>query len=332
MIEFIWPFMFLLLPLPFAVRALSGSSSQAALSVPNLDYFYTEKVPSRKSSTGWKLILLWLAWVLLIVAAARPEWIGEPVNLTVTGRDMMIAVDVSGSMNTEDMKLKNQEVNRLEVVKSVLSDFLERRQGDRVGLILFGSNAYLQAPLTFDLKTVGQFLSEAPVGIAGGKTAIGDAIGLGVKRLRERPESTRLLILLTDGSNNVGEIEPVKAAELANHAGIKIHTIGVGSDEMSMRGFLGAFGPRIVNPSADLDEDTLTDIAKATGGQYFRAHNTEELQNIYALIDSLEPVEQDPEVFRPTIALFSWPLGAAWILLTVLYLILLLPNPKVLST
>jgi len=323
MIEFIWPLSFILLPLPLLVRLLSGSSSQAALSVPNLKYFSMDSPPGKKPSTGWRLILLWLAWFLLVCAASRPEWIGEPVNLSVSGRDMIIAVDVSGSMNTEDMQLNNQEVNRLVVVKSVVSEFLNRRQGDRVGLILFGSNAYLQAPLTFDLNTVGKFLSEAPVGIAGGKTAIGDAIGLGVKRLRERPESTRLLILLTDGSNNVGEIEPIKAAELASHASVKIHTIGVGSDEMSMSGFLGAFGPRVVNPSADLDEETLTQIAQATGGTYFRAHNTEELRNIYTLIDALEPVEQDPEMFYPTIALFVWPLAGAWIALVGLYLSLL---------
>jgi Ca-activated chloride channel family protein len=319
-IEFIWPLCFLLLPVPMLIRLLSGSNSQAALFVPNMNYFYVDSTPSRKPSSGWRLILLWLAWALLICAAARPQWVGEPVNLSVSGRDMIIAVDVSGSMNTEDMQLNNQAVNRLVVVKSVVSEFLKRRQGDRVGLILFGSNAYLRAPLTFDLKTVGKFLLEAPVGIAGGKTAIGDAIGLGVKRLRERPESTRLLILLTDGSNNVGEIEPVKAAELASHAGVRIHTIGVGSDEMSMSGFLGAFGPRVVNPSADLDEETLTQIAEATDGSYFRAHNTEELRNIYSLIDALEPVEQDPEMFHPTIALFVWPLGVAWSLLVCLIL------------
>jgi len=322
-IEFIWPLCFLLMPIPLLIRLLSGSNSQAALSVPDLEYFSMDSLPGKKPSTGWRLILLWLAWLLLVSAAARPEWIGEPVNLSVSGRDMIIAVDVSGSMNTEDMQLNNREVNRLVVVKSVVSEFLDRRQGDRVGLILFGSNAYLQAPLTFDLNTVEKFLSEAPVGIAGGKTAIGDAIGLGVKRLRERPESTRLLILLTDGSNNAGEIEPTKAAELASHAGVKIHTIGVGSDEMSMSGFLGAFGPRVVNPSADLDEETLTQIAQATGGTYFRAHNTEELRNIYSLIDALEPVEQDPEMFHPTIALFVWPLAAAWIVLIGLYLSLL---------
>ncbi|MBV1906298.1 MAG: VWA domain-containing protein [Pseudomonadales bacterium] len=332
MIEFIWPLMFLLLPLPILVRMLSGSNSQAALSVPNMDYFHTDKTPSGKSSSGWRLILLWIAWILLITAASRPEWIGEPVNLSVTGRDMIMAVDVSGSMNTEDMELHKRQVNRLVVVKSVVSEFLEQRQGDRVGLILFGSNAYLQAPLTFDLNTVTKFLTEAPVGIAGGKTAIGDAIGLAVKRLRERPESTRLLILLTDGASNAGEIEPIKAAELASHANVKIHTIGVGSNEMQVSGFLGAFSPRKINPSADLDEETLTRIAEATGGEYFRAHNTVELREIYALIDSLEPVEQDPEVFRPTQSLFVWPLGSAWLVVIVLYLSLLLSNTRAVKT
>ncbi len=230
----------------------------------------------------------------------------------------MLAVDISGSMATEDMALNGDFVDRLNVVKAVVSSFVEERKGDRVGLVLFGTNAYLQAPLTFDLTSVNRLLIEAPIGIAGGKTAIGDAIGLAVKRLRLRPQEDKILILLTDGANNVGEVEPEKAAELAAFDNIKIYTIGVGADEMRMPGL---FGRRITNPSADLDEDTLTAIAQTTGGKYFRARDTQGLLEIYSLIDELEPIDQDPETYRPIQALYFYPLGLGLALFALLLLI-----------
>jgi Ca-activated chloride channel family protein len=230
----------------------------------------------------------------------------------VTGRDLLLAVDISGSMNREDMVLEGQKATRLMVVKDVLEAFLARREGDRLGLILFGSGAYLQAPLTFDRATVNALLQETPLGIAGGKTAIGDAIGLAVKHLRDRPAENRVLILLTDGANNVGEVSPEKAAELAAQAGVRIYTVGVGAEVMEAPGwFGGAFGRATMNPSADLDEATLTRIAEQTGGRYFRARNTEELAEIYRTLDALEPVPAPDEVFRPVTALFYWPLGVA---------------------
>ena len=322
MIDWYWPWMFLLLPLPLLIRWLlpSRSYEAAALYVPEVDRF--QRPDASDSGTGTRkgsllLILLLLTWACLVTASARPHWIGAAVTLPASGRDLMLAVDISGSMGTEDMELGDRLVNRLLVVKSVVSDFIRRRTGDRIGLILFGTNAYLQAPLTFDLSTVGTLLEEAPVGIAGGKTAIGDAIGLGVKRLRTRPEGDRILILLTDGANNVGEIAPVKAAQLAAQEEIRIYTIGFGADEMQLRmpGLFGALGSRVINPSAELDEQTLKTIANTTGGRYFRARNTQKLAEIYTIIDDLEPVEQDGETFRPTIALFHWPLGLAWLLL-----------------
>jgi Ca-activated chloride channel family protein len=212
------------------------------------------------------------------------------------------------------MQIGNRLVNRLTVVKNVVSDFVERRQGDRVGLILFGTNAYLQAPLTFDLASVNRLLTEAPVGIAGGKTAIGDAIGLAVKRLRQRPQGDRVLILLTDGANNVGEVAPDKAAELASVEDIRIYTIGVGAKSMRMPSIFGVFSSGIINPSAELDEETLQDIAGLTNGRYFRAENTEQLMEIYSLIDAMEPIEQEAETYRPIAALYYWPLGTAWLM------------------
>ncbi|MDA1075393.1 MAG: VWA domain-containing protein [Proteobacteria bacterium] len=323
MIEWIWPWMFALLPLPLLIRYLMPPArhEQAALTVPNIHTFQIKEVAGATGDGGqipWRAILLVLAWVGLVSASARPQWIGDAISLPTTGRDLMLAVDISGSMGTEDMQLGGQLVDRLVVVKAVVSQFVEARQGDRVGLILFGTNAYVQAPLTFDLTSVNRLLIEAPVGIAGGKTAIGDAIGLAVKRLKQRPESQRVLILLTDGASNVGAVAPRKAAELAQLENVTIYTIGVGADEMRMPSVFGALGSRIVNPSVELDEDTLKAIADLTNGRYFRAQNTEKLAEIYQLIEELEPIEQDPETYRPVVALYFWPLTFAWITLCVL--------------
>ncbi len=236
--EFAWPWIFLLLPLPWLIRRLPARPKrEAALRVPDLAAFasLSSGGAAQARPPGMRLLLLWLVWLALLTAAARPEIVGDPVSVPVTGRDLMLAVDISGSMNREDMEVDGRTATRLTVVKRVLSEFVERRRGDRIGLILFGSNAYMQAPLTFDRGTVGRLLQETPIGIAGGKTAIGDAIGLAVKRLRERPAENRVLILLTDGANNVGSIEPVKAAELAAQAGVRIYTVGVGAERMQSR-------------------------------------------------------------------------------------------------
>jgi Ca-activated chloride channel family protein len=211
-------------------------------------------------------------------------------------------------MEAKDFELNGQAVDRLTATKAVAGEFIQRREGDRLGLILFGENAYLQTPLTFDRQTVHTLLLESVIGLAGKKTAIGDAIGLAVKRLRDNASESRVLILLTDGANTAGEITPSRAAELSASAGLKIYTIGVGADEMVVRSL---FGQRLVNPSQDLDEETLRDIAQKTGGRYFRARNTAELEQIYKLLDELEPVEIEALSFRPTEALFYWPLAAA---------------------
>ena len=256
MIEWLWPWAFWTLPLPILVRLLipQQQKAEAALTVPSLGDFSSVTTggsgePVRRI---WKIILLGMAWVFLVSASARPQLTGDPVALPASGRDLMLAVDISGSMGTEDMQVQGDYVDRLSIVKAVIAKFVEARNGDRIGLVLFGTNAYLQAPLTFDLKSVNRLLIEAPVGIAGGKTAIGDAIGLAVKRLRKRPNEEKVLILLTDGANNVGEVEPKVAAELAARDGIKIYTVGVGADEMRMPGIFGTLGGRVTNPSASL--------------------------------------------------------------------------------
>ena len=315
MIEFAWYWVLLALPLPWAVRrwlSASDANRQAALRAPFLAEL--EDLPSAVRVSTAKPGLLWLAacaWIALVAAAARPQWLGEPVELAMSGRDLMLAVDLSGSMDIRDFKLNGREVDRLTATKAVAGQFIERRVGDRIGLILFGDRAYLQAPLTFDRKTVRTLLEESAIGLAGEKTAIGDAIGLAVKRLRDNPENQRVLILLSDGANTAGAVQPLQAAELAAKDKLKIYTIGVGADEMIVRDF---FGSRKVNPSEDLDEETMTALATKTGGRYFRARDTAELEKIYAMLDELEPVERDKRYYRPHAELFPWPLGVALVL------------------
>lgn len=315
MISFEWPWLFLLLPLPLLVRVLAPAAAprqEAALRVPFLEDFEIESAKSsRHAGRRWQLILAGLAWLLLVTASARPQWLGEPLELPTSGRDLMLAVDLSGSMQEQDFQLADQWVDRLTATKWVAGNFIQRREGDRIGLILFGEQAYLQTPLTFDRQTVTTLLHESAIGLAGKKTAIGDAIGLAVKRLIERPAQNRVLILLTDGANTAGEVEPLRAAELAARKSVKIYTIGIGADEMLVRSL---FGTRRVNPSRDLDEKMLSSIAEQTGGRYFRARDTQELQKIYALLDELEPVEQKKQLYRPIHALYYWPLATSLLL------------------
>ena len=307
-----WPWLLLLAPVPWLLRLLlpaSPSGDMQALRVP-----WFSAVAGGKAGwmrRPWLALAAMLVWLLLVVAAARPQWIGEIESLPVTGRDLLLAVDISGSMDTQDMILNKTAVNRLKVVKKVAGEFIQRRHGDRVGLILFGSRAYLQTPLTFDTQTTATLLDESEIGLAGRETAIGDAIGLAVKRLRDDAASERVLILLTDGANTSGEVQPLQAAEFAARDDLTVYTVGVGADEMMVQDF---FGSRVVNPSADLDEDTLRTIAERTGGRYFRARDAKGLEKIYEILDELEPVESDVEIIRPVDELFYWPMGLAYVI------------------
>ncbi len=327
MIQFVWPWMFLLLPLPWLIRRWLRPlpRAQAALAVPDTGRFRTPSEAGGPSGRYWRwpLLLLALAWALLVTSAARPVYNVEPVALDLSGRDLMLAVDLSGSMNIEDMRIGDRTVNRLEAVKSVVGEFLDRRHGDRVGLILFGTNAYLQAPLTFDTATVHQLLMESTVGLPGGRTAIGDAIGLAVKRLKDRPGDTKVLILLTDGANNSGQLTPELAARIAAMENVRIHAVGVGTSNIRPPGAFGG-GSRFSNPGADVDEDVLRAVTDITGGQYFMAQNTDELEEIYHLLDQLEPIDEEVQRYRPIRALSHMPLGGA----LALYLLTLLAAPR----
>ena len=321
MIHLAWPWMALLLPLPWLRYVLSSPAQPrgTALFMPMAASLAGADARPTSRSAGYGRFVFAAIWVLLVAAAMRPQWLGDPVPIPTTGRRLMLAVDVSGSMASEDMA---GGATRLRVVQSVAGRFIDSRRGDRVGLILFGTQPYLQAPLTSDLATVHRFLNEAVVGVAGTETAIGDAIGLAIKRLRaETPENgtdkagagqpaapgQTVLILLTDGENDAGAMPPLEAARLAAQSGLRIYTIGVGAAPES--GFFAMGGG-----NSDLDEDTLKAIAKETGGRYFRATDAAALQDVYREINRLEPAKGTQQWLRPADEWFTWPLTAALLL------------------
>jgi Ca-activated chloride channel family protein len=314
MLELGWPWVLLLAPLPWLLRRLLRPVDDAAGSTLRVPFFgeLVALAADGGPASSRRRLVYWFAWALLLLAAARPLWLGEATRLPASGRDLMLAVDVSGSMAAEDMEVGGRRVDRLTAVKVVLNDFLERRVGDRVGLVLFGQFAYQMTPLTFDRSSVQYQLDTSAIGLAGRETAIGDAIGLSVKRLRERPAEQRVLILLTDGVNTAGQLQPLKAAELAQAEQVRVHTVAVGSESGQMQ----VFGVPIATPGAEIDEATLTTIAEMTGGRFYRARDTAELAGIYAELDRLEPAEQDGDPLRPRAELFVWPLALAWLLAT----------------
>ncbi|MGY0398682.1 MAG: vWA domain-containing protein [Ostreibacterium sp.] len=309
-LNFIWPWVFILLPLPLIVRRFFKPVSQGVQGALKVPFFNRLSGNIQNEGNGnhtvwWRWLLLSLIWGLLVTALARPSWVGKEIPLPVKGRDVMLAIDLSGSMDERD--LAGGRLNRLAVVKAAADEFISRRVGDRIGLILFSDRAYLQSPLTFDRKVVRELLQEAQVGLTGQQTAIGDAIAIALKRLKELPsdgkKDNRVLILLTDGANTAGVMQPMTAALLAKKIGIRVYTIGVGSK-----------GRNIFGRGTDLDEATLTAIAKTTNGQYFRATDAKTLDNIYREIDKLVPSFGKPIHLRPEISWFHWPAGLALVL------------------
>ena len=309
---FAWPWWLLALPLPWIARRLlpPKHDAGAALKVP-----YGKRLsaiaqsvrgPARARGIG---LLAWLAWALLCVAAARPQQLGPVLQPPQQGRDLMLAVDLSGSMSDEDMALGGTTVDRLTAAKAVIADFLQRRTGDRIGLIVFGLRAYVLTPLTLDHDTVRQQLQDSAVAMAGRETSIGDAIGLAVKRLSQQPAGERVVILLTDGVNTAGMLDPIKAAELARDNHVRIHTIAFGGNGAG----LSVFGVPIQMPGGDdtTDEAGLKRIADLTGGKAFRARDTDDLAGIYREIERIEPVDRPGEAVRPRVERYPWPLGGA---------------------
>lgn len=313
MLELAWPWVFLLLPLPWLIRLLLPpvETQDAALKISFLAEL--ELLTGRRAQRlrpRWQQQLPFLAiWILLLLAAARPQQVGELLPVPGTGRDLLLAVDISGSMDTPDIPWHGEFITRLEVVKQLFGDFIEARHGDRVGLILFAGQAYVQSPLTFDRKTVRLWLEEARIGMAGQNTAIGEAIGLAIKRLRDTPaKGQRLLVLITDGANNSGAVDPRSAARLAANEHIKIHSIGIAAPSGN---HASRNNSASLNTANALDEAMLRNVAALTGGQYFRAASSEALKHIGKALDQLEPVLRDETRQYATQALYPWPLAAA---------------------
>ena len=230
MLTITWPWLLVLLPLPLIFwRQHTVQVDGGRLQLPGISQTGKQSLAANTHQSRKRY---WLMWSLLVLAIARPQWLGDPIELPSKGRDLMMAVDLSGSMQIEDMVVNGKTVDRFTLIQHVVSDFIERRKGDRIGLILFADHAYLQAPLTQDRRSVAQFLKEAQIGLVGKQTAIGEAIALAVKRFDKIDESNRVLILLTDGSNNAGNIEPEQAAQIAANRKVTIYTVGVGADVM----------------------------------------------------------------------------------------------------
>lgn len=317
MFSFAWIVCFVLLPVPFLIywfRSKSKNSQNIALKVPFLaeleSISTTIAVKTRSKFSLWLCVFIWIA---LVIALARPQWIGESQLIQPKGYDLMLAVDTSGSMEMQDLDWNGKPTDRLSVIKHLFGPFIESRQGDRIGLLFFGSFAHLQAPLTKDRQTIKKWLDESFIGLAGTQTAIGDGIGLAVKKLSQDAQTQApILILLTDGANNSGQLSPELAAELAQKEHIKIYAIGIGSDK-KMQTRNGA-----VSASYDLDEKALQEIADKTGGRYFRARTEQDLQQITEAINQLDPIEQPQESIQITQEYYDVPLSIALLLTFVL--------------
>lgn len=323
MFEFALLWAWLLLPVPWLIRTWTppAQAPQAALTLPKAARFISPRQNQQPQNIHlWGLPVL--CWLALVTALAQPQWVGEPIPVDQERREMIIALDLSGSMEADDMTLNGRQATRLQVAHSILAEFIERRQGDRIGLVVYADDAYLYSPLTSDLNALSQLVREARLGLAGQRTALGDAIALSISYLQEQEQeadtATPVVLMLTDGMINSGAIDAEEALTIAASSRVRMHTIGIGADEMIVQGL---FGQRRINPSAELDEVFLTRLAESSGGEYFRARNEEEMRRIYTLIDELEPVLADDQQLQPRTSLAHWPLLLGFLAL-VLHLLL----------
>ena len=291
--EFHWPWVLLLLPLPLIIQSITYRArynANRSIDVPpRLQSALAATSPvaqSHRLSRLWRTLLLWVVWLCLLTALAQPYRAESFALQNASGRSLVIAADLSESMSKTDFTMNDKSVNRLDVVKAIAGRFISDRGGDRLGLVLFGDEAFIGSTLSFDLQSVNNVLQSSGIGMAGKSTAIGDALGLAIRVLRADNATEKAIILLSDGTNLSGSAEPEDAAKLAAQLNIRVHTIGLGSDENVSAGQL------YLSSSADLDETTLKAIAKASGGQFFRARTTGELQNVYDALDTLESTDE----------------------------------------
>ena len=327
MILFLYPQKFWLIFLPFFIYwGLSriDDTYGEAITIPFLNDLKDIKYKAEHSKISLishrlafslKLLYFFIIWGLLVIAAARPQHVGEPYHLKSENRDIMLVVDISNSMQQPDFSTRTQRIDRMTAVKLVVSKFIEKRTEDRVGLVLFGTLAYLQSPLTFDKSAVQEILLNTDAGMAGNSTSIGDALGIALKNLRdEKEKNNKVIILLTDGENNDGSLSMAQAIDLAEKEGIKIYTIGVGGDVSFMSSLFNLRGN-------ELDEKSLKALANKTKGNYFRAKDLASLNEIYKRIDELEPQNDESSVVQEIKELFYIPLLVAFICLAFLLLL-----------
>lgn len=272
---------------------------------------------SKVTNSGIKNLLpLTIVWILTVLALCRPQWVGEPTRVRNSGRDILLVADISTSMNERDFRYQNRYYSRLDALKSVVGDFIDERADDRMGLVLFGTRAYTQVPLTYDKKSLKEVLYSVDAGMAGNSTSIGDAIGVSLKNLvlEDTKEDHKVIILLTDGENNDGTLSFPQALKLAEDEKIKIYTIGLGSDKEDFLG--GLFS---IPVSAGPDEASLKYLAEITNGRYFRAKDVQSLANIYKEINQLEPQEREGRFIQETKDLYYYPAGLAVLLFLCLF-------------
>lgn len=314
---FQYPWMVAAIVLPFLVRLLAPPFrvTRPALRVPWFDRLarFAGRRPAEGAAaaraTRGQIFCHTLVWILLVTALARPQVIQPAIHKTVPTRDLLLLVDLSASMETEDFtNPQNKRIDRLSAVQSVLADFLARREGDRVGLIVFGSAAFVQVPFTQDLELCRRLLAELSVGMAGPKTALGDAIGLAITLFERSKVKQRVIIALTDGNDTGSQVPPAKAARIAADQGIVMYTVAVGD-------------PTAVGEEK-LDEATLKEMAAATGGKYFFAGDRQQLEGIYDTLDRLETRKVETISHRPRVDLFHWPLAGALIISLVYHLVI----------
>lgn len=316
MLSFAWPWMIFLLPLPWLLlfllkRSRGGAFNQApTINFPKMQqaqHAYANAKISGSHVPMWQKIVSSMIWGLLVISLMRPEWVNDLAYSKNVGYDLMLAVDLSRSMEIVDFIEHGHPLSRIAATKKVVTNFVQSRVGDRIGLIVFAEQAFLTIPLTLDTAAVSKLLNNLLVGMAGERTAIGDAIGIGVQNLRKRPESSRILILLTDGEDTASRIPPLEAAQIAKNSQIKIYTIGVGNK---------------------LDETLLDKIANMTGGIYYKVTDVNTLQKVYQQIDQLEKSEAAQQVVLIKTPLFYWFAGAALILFVMFYIMTTYPSSR----
>lgn len=333
MFEFRWPWMGILALLPILIRIYGtkylkiqptpeDTNQLLTLLHPHLEQlrhsFQTLK-PRYAIENFLHTTLLWITWLCIIGALMWPQWLTPHMEVKSPGYDLLLAIDSSHSMEALDFTVQGQQVTRMQVVKGVMDRFIDGRTGDRVGLIIFGSQAFVLSPLTLDRDAVRQLLSGLMPNVAGQGTALGDAIALGTKKLRERPESSRVMILVADGDNTHGLFPPLEAAKVAARVGIRIYVIGVGSNEKSIP--IYEEGKIRYREDLTMDENTLKRIASISRGAYYRATDTSILENIYLQINELEKTQAETRsAWLPT-PLYRWPLSLALLTLLALGLV-----------